>query len=77
MHVCPLFHCLMTWHCFTVALFDDAAFLRQVEAFFKEHEAPGAERAIQQALEVIRSNANWLGRDRAVVEQWLNEHKDL
>jgi len=49
----------------------------EVEAFFKDHEAPGAERAIQQALEVIRSNAGWLERDAASVDEWLKGHKDL
>jgi hypothetical protein len=48
-----------------------------VEAFFKAHEAPGAERAIQQALEVIRSNAGWLGKDGDNVAKWLEAHKDL
>ena len=44
---------------------------QEVEAFFLSHAAPAAERAIQQSLEQIRSNARWLERDREQVRQWL------
>lgn len=42
-----------------------------IEAFFKKNPAPGAERAVQQVLEHIRSNAHWLKRDREEIKNWL------
>ena len=45
--------------------------LADVEAFFKDHEAPGAERAIRQALEVVRLNIAWLARNRAELSAWF------
>jgi aminopeptidase N len=61
----------------TTSCFASNAKADEVEAFFKAHEAPGAERAIQQALEVIRSNAGWLSKDGDNVAKWLEAHKDL
>ncbi|XP_072032705.1 puromycin-sensitive aminopeptidase-like [Amphiura filiformis] len=43
----------------------------EVEAFFKEHKAPAAERTIKQSLENIRLNKAWLARDAASIHQWL------
>ena len=37
----------------------------EVEAFFREHPAPAAERTIRQALERIRLNGKWLELNRA------------
>ena len=45
--------------------------LADVESFFKDHEAPGAERAIRQALEVVRLNIAWLARNRAELAGWF------
>ncbi|XP_028392975.1 puromycin-sensitive aminopeptidase-like [Dendronephthya gigantea] len=42
-----------------------------VEQFFREHDAPAAERAIQQSLEGIRLNAQWLKRDKDAINEWL------
>ena len=36
---------------------------KEIERFFKTHKAPGAQRAIKQTLEKIRSQAAWLKRD--------------
>lgn len=41
--------------------------------FFKTHPAPGAARAIEQALENIHSNAAWLARDRKELGKWLSQ----
>jgi len=35
----------------------------EIEEFFKSHEAPGAERSVEQTLERIRANTAWLERD--------------
>lgn len=40
---------------------EDAA--REVAKFFDENKFPGGERAVQQSLETIRLNVNWLNRD--------------
>ena len=42
-----------------------------VEEFFAEHPAPGAQRTIQQSLERIRINARWLEVQGAEVGEWL------
>lgn len=44
--------------------FVDAAKPGEVEAFFREHPAPAAERTIRQALERIRLNVKWLELNR-------------
>lgn len=44
---------------------------KEVEAFFKENEFPGAERTVQQSIETIRLNAAWLGRDLAATTEYL------
>ena len=43
-----------------------------VEAFFAEHPAPGAQRTIQQSLERIRINARWLEVRGAEAGEWLS-----
>ncbi len=42
-----------------------------VESFFAEHPAPGAQRTIQQSLERIRINARWLEVRGAEAGEWL------
>ncbi len=42
-----------------------------MERFFKTHQTPGADRAVQQALEKVRSNATWLKRERDNIGDWL------
>ncbi len=48
----------------------------EIEAFFKTHKAPSAERTIAQTIEQIRSNAAWLARDRTAIADFLlqNSH---
>ena len=43
--------------------FVDAGKLADVEAFFKEHPVPAAERTIRQSLERIQLNIHWLERN--------------
>uniref|UniRef100_T1J5J3 Pleckstrin homology domain-containing family A member 8 n=1 Tax=Strigamia maritima TaxID=126957 RepID=T1J5J3_STRMM len=45
---------------------------REVEKFFTEHKLAGAERSVQQSVEKIRLNADWLNRDEEKIGQWLN-----
>jgi len=47
---------------------------KEVEKFFEEHKAPAAERAVKQAIEGIRLNAEWLARDGADLEKWFKDH---
>ncbi len=42
----------------------DAAKIDEVEAFFREHPAPAADRTIRQALERVRLNSRWLELNR-------------
>jgi len=45
--------------------------IKNFTEFFKTHKAPGAERAVAQVLEKIKSNAAWLQRDGKKIEEWL------
>ncbi|XP_060534804.1 puromycin-sensitive aminopeptidase [Cylas formicarius] len=45
--------------------------LREVETYFKEHQAPGTERTVQQAVETIQLNVDWLRRDGAAIRDYL------
>ena len=42
-----------------------------VERFFTDNAAPGAERTVRQALERIRLNAAWLARNRDELADWF------
>ncbi len=42
-----------------------------VERFFTDHPAPGAERTVRQALERIQLNAAWLDRNREELANWF------
>ncbi|CAH1158836.1 unnamed protein product [Phyllotreta striolata] len=44
---------------------------KEVEAFFEEHKPPGTERTVQQSIETIRLNTNWLKRDSAAIKEYL------
>lgn len=44
-----------------------------IKKFFKTHEAPGAERAVEQVIEKIYSNADWLRRDKDKIKAWLKK----
>jgi len=49
--------------------------VKEIESFFKDHPAPGAERTIQQCLENIRLNINQLNRDKEPVQSYLSAFK--
>ncbi|XP_066588195.1 puromycin-sensitive aminopeptidase [Prorops nasuta] len=44
----------------------------EIEEFFKENSARGAERAIQQSVESIRLNAAWLSRDQQAINKFFS-----
>ncbi len=44
--------------------FTDAGKIDEVEAFFREHPAPAADRTIRQALERVKLNSRWLEMNR-------------
>ena len=48
---------------------------KDIQAFFKMHQAPSAERTISQTLEHIDSNTKWLARDEQKIAQWLKNNK--
>ncbi len=43
--------------------------------FFRTHSAPGASRAVEQVLEKIDGNIQWLARDGKKIEKWLSSIK--
>lgn len=45
---------------------------QEVAKFFEENQYPGCERTIQQSLETIRLNANWLARDKESIKTYLS-----
>lgn len=45
----------------------------EVNAYFATHKWPGTERSVQQAVESIRLNADWLNRDAAAIKTYLNQ----
>ena len=54
-----------------VSRFNTEEKLADVEEFFGAHPTPAADRAIKQALEVIRLNVAWLSRNRDELGEWL------
>ncbi len=48
---------------------------KDVQAFFKKHAHPGAERAVAQALEGIRANAMWREKEKKVVKKFAQKYK--
>jgi puromycin-sensitive aminopeptidase len=48
---------------------------KDIKSFFKMHQAPAAERTIEQTLEHIDSNVKWLARDKVKIAKWLKNYK--
>lgn len=46
----------------------------KLRLYFEENEYPGSERTVQQVLETIRLNADWLARDRESLETYLSTY---
>ena len=51
--------------------FSDKAFLKEFEAFFREHMNPALERPLKQAVETIQWQAAWRKRDLAAIRKYL------
>jgi puromycin-sensitive aminopeptidase len=47
---------------------------KSFKKFFATHKAPGAKRAIEQALERLESNIAWLKRDKKIIEDYLRKN---
>lgn len=47
--------------------------LTSFQKFFKNHQAPGAKRAIEQVIERLESNIAWLKRDQKIITNFLIE----
>ena len=54
-----------------VSRFNTEEKLADVEEFFATHPTPAADRAIKQALEVIRLNVAWINHNRNELGEWL------
>ena len=48
---------------------------QEIKQFFKTHAHPGADRALAQVLEAVKSNELWLKRDSANIENFLKSQK--
>ncbi len=47
--------------------------LKIFKEFFTTHDAPGAERAVEQVSEKLESNILWLKRDKKIIEKFLSK----
>ncbi|CAG2104297.1 unnamed protein product [Medioppia subpectinata] len=47
--------------------------LQEVETFFTQNPFPGSERTVQQSLETIRLNIDWLARDLPSIQSYLTK----
>ncbi|XP_065888501.1 puromycin-sensitive aminopeptidase-like [Dysidea avara] len=45
---------------------------KEVEEFFTANPAASVERTVKQSCEAIRLHAQWLGRDKEAIKEWLN-----
>lgn len=43
----------------------------EIESYFASNPWPGTERAVQQTVESIRLNAEWISRDSEVIRNFL------
>ena len=55
--------------------FSDDKLGSEAEQFFKEQGAPGAQQAVKQSLESLRSNALYLNREGASIATWLKKRQ--
>ena len=51
--------------------------LQDVSAFFEANPIPSAERTVQQSLESIKANADWLSRDSQIIKNYLTSSSQL
>lgn len=53
------------------SLFSTKEKAAEVRSFFKTHKAPGAQRTVEQVIEKIYANHEWLSRDEKGIKQFL------
>lgn len=56
----------------STSYFANEEMAQEVAKFFQENQFPGSERIVQQSLETIRLNANWLNRDSSELKKFLS-----
>ncbi|MES2088233.1 MAG: M1 family metallopeptidase [Patescibacteria group bacterium] len=59
----------------TCVVFSTREAYTDIKTFFKTHPAPGASRAVEQALEKIDGNIRWLERDGKKIEEFLKNYE--
>jgi aminopeptidase N len=47
---------------------------QEVDKFFKEHQFKGTEPSVEQALESIRIQVEWLQRDKEILAKFLSSY---
>ena len=57
--------------------FNSMDLAKDVEIFFKENPAPSANRTIQQSLERIQLNTQWLNLNQQCLTEWFNSNVEL
>src|SRR3990167_5592668 len=57
--------------------FNSKKYAVDIKKFFKTHSVSSAKRTVQQVLEQIISNDDWIRRDFKHIESWLREQKYL
>jgi len=56
--------------------FTEISKAKEIEHFFSDKNVPSAKRTIQQSIETITSNANWLSRDKTSVAEFLKKFEN-
>jgi len=57
--------------------FNSKKYATDIRKFFKSHPVSSAARTVEQVIEQIISNADWIGREYGKIENWLREKKYL
>ena len=55
--------------------FNSKKYVIDIKKFFKTHPVSSAKRTVQQVLEQIISNEDWIGREYDQIEKWLREKR--
>jgi puromycin-sensitive aminopeptidase len=57
------------------SVFASEAKAQEIAKFFEANPCPSANRALDQALEIIRNNEKWLARDKDAIRAYLTERQ--
>ena len=66
----------LVWHVFAVKKYLRPSFDKPDDTFFRKHPIPEATRALRQALEVFRLNAELRKRVAPGLDRWLAARKE-